>query len=81
MKDTILSARWKKRELMILLFSFIAAFLFNIYAVLRYSHPAKEIFTQIHIVLMLTMVFYAIIVLFRFIWWLFYTIYLRFTKS
>lgn len=66
---------------MILLFSFIAAFIFNIYAILRYSHPFKEIFTQIHIVLLVALFFYAIIALLRLIWWIFYNIYLRFTKS
>jgi hypothetical protein len=80
MKDTIIKASWKRRELVVLLISFIAAFIFNIYAVIRYSSPFKEIFTQIHIVLIVTLVFYAIITLLRLIWWVFYSIYLRFTK-
>lgn len=81
MKDTVISARWKKRELLILLFSFIAAFIFNIYAIIRYSHPIKEIFTQLHIVLLVTLVFYAVTIVLRLVWWFFYSIYLRFTKS
>lgn len=81
MKDTIIKANQKRRELIILIISFIAAFLFNIYSIIRYSHPFKEVFTQIHIVVLITLVFYVIITILRLIWWLFTLIYIRFTKS
>ncbi len=81
MKDTVISKSQKKQELIILLVCFIAAFLFNIYAIIRYSSPLKEIFTQLHIVLMLTVIFYVILAFLRIIWWLLTKIYVRFIKS
>lgn len=80
MKDTTIKAEWKKRELTFLIISFIAAFLFNVYSIIRYHHPFKEILTQLHVVLALTFVFYVILAVLRLIWWFFTLIYLKFIK-
>ncbi len=80
MKDTTIKAEWKKRELLFLIISFIAAFLFNIYSIVRYEHSFKEILTQLHVVLALTLVFYIILALLRLIWWLFTLVYIKFIK-
>ncbi len=80
MKDTIIKAERKKKELIFLILSFIAAFLFNVYSIIRYGHSFKEILTQLHIVLILTFVFYVIFAILRLIWWLFTLIYLKFLK-
>lgn len=80
MKDTVIRAEWKKRELTFLILSFIAAFLFNVYSIIRFHHPFKEILTQLHVVLALTVVFYFILAVLRLIWWFFTLIYLKFIK-
>lgn len=81
MKDTIITGAQKRRELLILVFSFIFAFLVNIYAIIRFKHPVSELFSQLHIVLFLTLFFYAILAVLRIIWWLLARIYKRFIKS
>jgi phosphotransferase system glucose/maltose/N-acetylglucosamine-specific IIC component len=80
MNDTIITAERKKREFTFIIISFIAAFLFNLYSIIRYGHPFKEILTQLHVVLIVTIVFYFILVLLRMIWWLFTFVYVRFIK-
>lgn len=80
MKDTTIRAKWKKRELTFLIISFIAAFLFNVYSIIRFHHPFREILTQLHIVLALTFVFYVILVALRLVWWIFTIIYVKLIK-
>lgn len=60
MKDTVISSATKKRELMILLICFLAAVLFNIISILVYKTPWKELFTQLHVVLLVGLFFYAV---------------------
>ena len=53
MKDTIITAPRKRKEILILLVSFIFAFFLNVYAIIAYKHPFIELFTQIHVVIRL----------------------------
>lgn len=50
MKDTILTGRRKKTELITLLVCFILANLFNLYSIIAYNTPTIEMFTSIFFV-------------------------------
>lgn len=64
-KDTIITATQKKNELFIFLYCFGGAFLFNIIGIIMYKSPAKELITQLHIVLLLSLFFYLLLAFFR----------------
>lgn len=59
-KDTVISAKQKKRELYILLLCLAAAFLFNLAGIIRFNTPVIELITQLHIVLLVAVFFYVV---------------------
>ena len=61
---------WQKSELVVLLFCFAVAFLFNVYAVIRYDGRFVELFSQIGYVCVITGILYVITVLVRLLVWL-----------
>ncbi len=65
MKDTVITARAKKRELWILLACFVVANITNWVAIIRFSAPWYEVFTQIGYVVVTTLVIYALIAVLR----------------
>ena len=65
MKDTVLTARHKKRELIILLVCFILASLLNIYAIIKYDAAFVEIITSFFYVLSFTVALYIAAWIFR----------------
>ncbi|MBR4994583.1 MAG: hypothetical protein IKY82_00830 [Alistipes sp.] len=65
MKDTIITAGAKRRELWILLACFVVANMVNWYAIIRFAAPWYEIFTQIGYVVVTTLVFYLLILILR----------------
>jgi len=67
MKDTVITAKRKKTEIIFLLASFILAFILNIYAISTYDTLWSEIFTTFHITLLLTLVIYFLILIVRLI--------------
>ena len=67
MKDVILKAEAIKRELIILAAMFVIALIMNIYAIVIYDGAWSEMFSQLHIVLLLTIVLYVIVGLVRLI--------------
>jgi len=69
LKDTVITASRKKRELLILLYCFIGANIFNLVGIIIYSTPATELFTQLHIVLLVSLGFYIVVVFFRILYW------------
>lgn len=60
MKDTILTARRKKTELITLLVCFILANLVNLYSIITYHTPAIEMITSIFYVIVAAIVFYIV---------------------
>lgn len=66
--DTIITATQKKREAWILLACFVGAFIFNIIGIMKFQSPAKELITQLHIVLILSIFFYILTGVFRLIY-------------
>ena len=65
MKDTIITAQAKKRELWILLACFVVANITNWVAIIRFSAPWYEVFTQIDYVVVTSLVIYALIAVLR----------------
>lgn len=68
MKDTIITAQAKKRELWILLACFVVANITNWVAIIRFSAPWYEVFTQVGYVLITSVVIYALVALVRVAW-------------
>ena len=65
MKDTVITAQAKKRELWILLACFVVANITNWAAIIRFSAPWYEVFTQIGYVVVTSLVIYALIAVLR----------------
>lgn len=78
MKDTIITARRKKIELITLLVCFIIANLMHLYAVIAYHAPLREMVTSIFYIIVFTFVLYALWGILRL---LFYGMLLLFRKK
>ncbi|MBE6199876.1 MAG: hypothetical protein E7138_06225 [Rikenellaceae bacterium] len=70
MKDTIITAAVKRRELWILLICFVVANIANWVAIIKFSAPWYEVFTQIGYVVVTTLVIYALVTMVRLAFWL-----------
>jgi len=68
MKDIIIKAKVVKRELMILLSAFILSLFSNFYAIIFYDGQWSELFSQLHIVILLTLFLYFLVLLIRLIY-------------
>ncbi len=77
MKPTVISPETKKNELIIISLCFIAALIFNIVSIIKFDTSWKELYTQIHIVLILAIFFYAIILIFRILKWVVLSLFVR----
>ena len=64
-RNTTITAASKKRELIIFLVCFVAAYTLNVIGIIKQQSPAKELFTQLHVVLLVTLVFYGTIIILR----------------
>lgn len=71
MKDTIISAAVKRRELWILLACFVVANIVNWVAIIKFQTPWYEIFTQIGYVLVTTALLYGLLLVVRIAWYVF----------
>jgi len=60
MKDIVITAGRIRLEIYILFASFAVAELVNIFAIVKYSTPWSELFSQIGFVIILTVILYAI---------------------
>lgn len=68
MKDTVITAAVKRRELWIWLTCFIAANVVNITTIICYSTPWYEVFTQLGYVVALSVLLYVLTILVRVVW-------------
>ncbi|MDH6313497.1 hypothetical protein M2137_002287 [Parabacteroides sp. PFB2-10] len=59
MKDTLITAKRKKIEIITLIVCFILANLVNLYAIISYKTPFIELLTQLGYILLFTIVLYA----------------------
>ncbi|HYW94652.1 MAG TPA: hypothetical protein VE870_03630 [Bacteroidales bacterium] len=80
MRETKITPRQKRRELLFLLFAFIAANILNLVGILQYGTSAAELLTQLPVVLLVTLFLYVVVFIVRMIWWLFAGIYRAFNK-
>jgi hypothetical protein len=69
MKDTIITARQKKREIVTYIICLILAFGLNIYAISRYGTSWKELWTQLPWVLLWGTGLWALWLVLRWIWY------------
>ena len=65
MKDTIISAAVKRRELKILLVCFILANIVNWVAIIKFGTPWYEVFTQLGYMTVTTLIIYGLLLLVR----------------
>ena len=69
MKDTIITAKRKKTELIMLLFCFLLANAGNLYAIITYQTSFIELLTSLGYVCVATIVLYAIWAFIRLCFW------------
>jgi len=65
MKDITISGKRIRTELKWLLGCFVAAIIFNVYAIIRYQTSWAEFFTSLHVLILLSLVFYLLLLFFR----------------
>lgn len=68
MKDTVIKAAVKRRELWIWLTCFIVANVVNITTIICYSTPWYEVFTQLGYVVALSVLLYVLTIVVRVVW-------------
>lgn len=68
MKDTVISAAVKRRELKILFACFVVANIINWVAIIKFQSPWYEIFTQIGYVVVTSLLLYGLLLLMRIAW-------------
>ena len=71
MKDIVITGRTLRRELFILLGCFVAAVIFDIVAIVKYSKPFVEVFQTIGYEITIALGLYAFLAIIRLIVWLF----------
>ncbi len=76
-RDTMITAKVKRRELIIFGASFLMAFLLNVIGIIKHNTQAKELFTQIHIVLLVSLVIYGLVVILRVLYHLITRLWIR----
>ncbi len=71
MKDTVITAAVKRRELWLLLICFVIANITNWVAIIKFARPWYEVFSQIGYVVVTTLVIYALVTMLRLAFWVF----------
>ncbi len=67
MKDLVIKGKWIKRELVLLAVIFLLAVIINIIGIVKHDTRWIEMLSQMHVVLILTLLVYALIWLVRLI--------------
>ena len=68
MKDITITASRIRKELIILIICFVAAFGLNIYSIAKFETDWSEILGQLHVVLGITIIIYLVVAFIRFIY-------------
>ena len=71
MKDTVITASMKRRELLIWLICFVVANVVNVATIIKFQTSWLEIFTQIGYVVVLSILLYGLVAVVRIAWHLF----------
>ena len=64
-RDTTITAAAKKRELIIFGLCFLGAYILNIIGIIKHGSPARELVTQLHVVILVALVVYGAVILLR----------------
>jgi len=78
MKDLVIKGKWLRRELVILAVLFLAAIITNVIGIVKHDTRWIEMLSQLHVVLILTLILYVLLWLVRLI---IYAIMLPFRKK
>ena len=70
MKDSVITAEMKRRELKLWLVCFAIANVVNWCSIIKFATPWYEVFTQVGYVVSLSLVIYLLIAVVRIAWWL-----------
>ena len=76
-RDTTLRAVAKRRELYIFLACFTGSLILNVVGIIKYGSPARELVTQLHVVLLVSLFLYGIVILLRVLYYLVSRLWLR----
>lgn len=77
LRDTTITAVQKKRELIIILVCFLAAYLLNVIGIIQHKSPAKELITQLHVVLLVAGAFYGTVIILRVLYYMISRLWIR----
>lgn len=69
MKDTVITAKRKRTEWIIMLACFIAANLLNIYSIIAYKSPWTELYRSMFYVLLIAFFLYVVLLFLRLMFW------------
>ena len=68
--DTTITGAKKKRELIIFLLCFLGAYVLNVIGIIKHHTPARELVTQLHVVLLVALVLYGAVIILRVLYYL-----------
>ncbi len=71
MKDTVITAATKRRELYVWLACLVVANIINVVAIIKFQSPWYELFTQVGYMLVTSFVLYALVLVVRLAWRIF----------
>lgn len=77
MKESVITPGMKRREIIIWLICFIAAFIFNVVGIVMFRTPAIEVVTQLHLVLLVSLILYGLAGIFRVLFYLLSRLWVR----
>ena len=66
MKDLVIKGKWIKRELIVLLVLLLVSFVANAVGIVKHDTEWIEMLSQLHVVVLLTMVLYVLTGIIRF---------------
>lgn len=69
-RDTTITAAMKKRELIIFGICFLVAYVLNVIGIIQNDSPARELVTQLHVVLLVSLVLYGAAAILRVLYFL-----------
>lgn len=69
MKDVTITGLRIKKEIIILVVSFIAAIVLNIFAISKFKTNWSELINQLHVVILVAIAIYILVFIFRLIFW------------
>ena len=69
MNDTVITAKRKRTEWIILLACFIVANMLNIYSIIQYKSSWTELYRSMYYILLITFFLYFVMLFFRLVFW------------